>query len=84
MEKVDLELWWASLPVKEKERIARKGLTKASKDGNVDSALYFYPACTRWWESLETSHKEFIYAHCSVKHGDVMKDWDEANPYGGD
>ena len=29
MENVDLEVWWSSLPVSEKERIARKGLAKA-------------------------------------------------------
>ena len=82
MEKVDLELWWASLPVKEKERIARKGLIKASPNGQVDDALFFYPACTRWWEAQEESRKQFIYDHCSAAHGDVLREWDEANPYG--
>lgn len=82
MEKVNYEIWWTSLPIKEKERIARKGLTKASTDGTIDESLAFYPGCTRWWNSLPEDRKAFIYGHCSVKHGDILNEWDDANPYG--
>ena len=58
MENVDLEIWWSSLPVSEKERIARKGL---SKDGDPDESKACYPACTVWWNALEQERKEFIY-----------------------
>ena len=46
MEQRELEIWWSSLPISEKERIARKGLMKASKDGSIDESLAFYPGCT--------------------------------------
>lgn len=80
MEKnVDLEIWWSSLPISEKERIARKGMTKT---GTLDESLVTYPACTRWWQALEDNRKKFIYAHCVAIHGDELKEWKEGNPYG--
>ena len=79
MSNTDLEIWWASLPVKEKERIARKGLMKA---GVTDETLSFYPACTRWWESLDVERKNSIKTHCEASHGDIVREWDDANPYG--
>ena len=82
MKEVDLEIWWSSLAIKEKERIARKGLTKASPDGKIDESLVQYPGCTRWWESLDEERKHKIYAHCVNRHGDELKEWDDANPYG--
>ena len=36
MESRELEIWWSSLPISEKERIARKGLSKESPDGKAD------------------------------------------------
>ena len=75
----DLDNWWASLPVHEKERIARKALTKAGID---DESLACYPACTRWWEALAEDRKLWIKQHCEAAHGDVQKAWDDANPYG--
>jgi hypothetical protein len=49
----ELNIWWSSLPIAEKERIARKGLSKQSPDGSVDEQSAIYPGCTRWWDSLE-------------------------------
>jgi hypothetical protein len=73
MEKnVDLEIWWSSLPISEKERIARKG----------NAAEVTYPGCTRWWQALDAKRKESIYAHCVARHGDELKEWKEGNPYG--
>ena len=65
----ELEIWWSSLSVAQKERIARKGLTKASPDGKVDESLVVYPACTRWWNSLEENRKAKIHDHCVNRHG---------------
>ncbi len=78
MENVDLEIWWSSLPVAEKERIARKGITKAG--GDIAQAQY--PTCTVWWNGLEEERKSFIYKHCVVAHGDELREWKEQNPYG--
>ena len=78
MENVDLEIWWSSLPVTEKERIALKGIKKA----NGDESLAHYPACTAWWNSLEQDRKEFIYNHCVLAHGDELREWKDQNPYG--
>ena len=54
----NLEIWWSSLTIAQKERIARKGQTKASPDGQVDEALVRYPACTSWWNTLEEPVKQ--------------------------
>lgn len=75
----DYEIWWASLPVKEKERIAAKALKKSGDD---DLSKASYPACTRWWETLPEEDKLWIKKHCESSHGDILKDWDQANPYG--
>lgn len=75
----DLEIWWASLPVKEKERIALKGLQKA---GVKDPSKSYYPACSAWWVSLPHERREAIKAHCEAAHGDIVREWDDANPYG--
>lgn len=78
MEKVDFEIWWSSLPVAEKERIARKGISKTGGD----PAQAGYPACTAWWNGLEEDRKAFIYRHCVAAHGDELREWREENPYG--
>lgn len=79
MENVDLEIWWSSLPISEKERIALKGIRKA---GGADESQAQYPACTAWWNGLEADRKLFIYKHCVAAHGDEMREWREENPYG--
>lgn len=78
MENVDLEIWWSSLPVSEKERIARKGVAKG--EGKPEDAVY--PACTAWWNALGEDRKAAIYRHCVIAHGDELKEWREENPYG--
>ena len=79
MENVDLEIWWSSLPISEKERIALKGLRKA---GEKDETKARYPSCTVWWTGLEAARKAFIYEHCVKAHGDELREWQEQNPYG--
>lgn len=74
-----MELWWSSLPIAEKERIALKGLQKA---GDPDQSKATYPACTTWWNSLAEATKTSIYSHCVAAHGDELKEWREEKPYG--
>lgn len=82
MENRELEIWWSSLPVKEKERIACKGQSKHSADGTAKEEDYRYPACTRWWGTLDAERKESIYRHCVACHGDELREWKHGNPYG--
>ena len=74
MTKRELQVWWSSLPISEKERIARKG---AGEGAQVQ-----YPACTVWWNGLDEARQEKIYLHCVTRHGDELKEWKEGNPYG--
>ena len=78
----NLEIWWASLTIAQKERIARKGQAKASPDGKVDDALVLYPACSRWWITLEEAAKQKIHDHCVDRHGYLLQEWNDADPYG--
>ena len=77
----DLDIWWTSLPIKHKERIARKAVKKASPDGTVDESKVQYPACTSWWNSLSDNRKLEIHDHCVDRHGYLLPEWNEAAPY---
>ncbi|MBR1407227.1 MAG: hypothetical protein IJ578_09915 [Bacteroidales bacterium] len=78
----ELETWWSSLTIAQKERIARKAAAKASADGTVDEAAVRYPACTQWWNGLDETTRQTIYDHCVDRHGYLLKDWNDATPYG--
>ena len=78
----NLEIWWASLTIAQKERIARKGLAKASHGKEVNEELVRYPACTCWWNGLEDAIKQKIHDHCVSHHGYLLQDWNDADPYG--
>ena len=78
----NLDIWWASLTIAQKERIARKGLTKASPDGKVDDELVRYPACTRWWNTLDAQTQQKVHDHCVDRHGYLLQEWNDADPYG--
>lgn len=80
MAKPDMESWWASLPVAQKERIARKGMAKAGTP--ADESQVLYPACSRWWVGLDEDRKQWIYDHCTGRHGLTQAEWNDANPYG--
>lgn len=81
MEK-ELELWWASLAVTQKERIARKAMKKGDPDKTIDESQVAYPACSLWWNALDTDRKKTIHDHCVDRHGYLLKEWNEADPYG--
>lgn len=78
----NLEIWWASLTIAQKERIARKGLCKASHGKEVDEGLVRYPACTRWWNAQDEALKQKVHDHCVSHHGYLLQDWNDADPYG--
>ena len=78
----DLEIWWASLTIAQKERIARKGQSKAAPDGKVADELVRYPACTRWWNTLDLPTKQKVHDHCVDHHGYLLQEWNDADPYG--
>jgi len=78
----NLEIWWSSLAIAQKERIARKAQKKASPDGKVDEELVRYPACTRWWNAQTPETKSWVHDHCVDKHGYLVHEWNEADPYG--
>ena len=78
----NLEIWWSSLTIAQKERIARKAQSKASPDGKVDDELVRYPACTRWWNAQDLEAKQWVHDHCVDRHGYLLQDWNDATPYG--
>jgi hypothetical protein len=78
----EMETWWASLTIAQKERIARKGQAKTTPGGKVDEELVRYPACTRWWNSLDEPLKEKVHDHCVDRHGYLLMEWRDADPYG--
>ena len=82
MQLSELEIWWSSLSISQKERIARKAARKASPDGTVDEAQVRYPACTAWWNNLPEDRKQMIHDHCEGHHGYLLEEWNEADPYG--
>lgn len=81
MHQDDIEIWWASLPITQKERIACKGISKST---GVPAApeQYQYPACSVWWEGLEVERRQKIHDHCVDRHGYLLPDWNDAEPYG--
>ena len=60
MRNEEFEKWWASLTISQKERIARKGLSKTSENGVFDESLAQYPGCSKWWSGLDDKVKQFI------------------------
>lgn len=82
MHEQELELWWSSLAISQKERIAKKAITKAHPGTRAKEEQYRYPECTRWWISLDTEHQLAIHDHCVDRHGYLVQEWNEADPYG--
>ena len=80
MHERELEMWWSSLPISQKERLARKGQKRPGKEVNED--MVRYPACTVWWISLDTERQLKIHDHCVDKHGYLLPEWNDADPYG--
>ena len=60
MTQVDLNLWWSSLSVSQKEGIA----TRIVQKNNPVAGKILYPACTEIWMQLSNEVKEQIYDTC--------------------
>lgn len=67
----NVDIWWSSITVAQKERIARKANQKEVP----------YPECTRWWLSLPEERKQKIHDHCVDSHGLFLRDWNDGNPF---
>ena len=78
----ELEMWWSSLTIAQKERIAHKALKKAAHGGQFSEEDATYPGCSRWWCSLDAEAQTRIHDHCETHHGYVMSEWNDADPYG--
>ncbi|MCQ2204941.1 MAG: hypothetical protein MJZ15_10940 [Bacteroidales bacterium] len=70
-----VDIWWSSLRISEKERIATKA---AQKTGNKKDMQY--PECSRWWISLRDQMKRTIYEHCVTNQGLILNKWYEGHP----
>lgn len=82
MNNTELDNWWASIPISQKERIARKSFTKTHPGEPVDESQVIYPACTRLWGELDEERKNKIYEHCVHRHDLGEKEWNAGDPYG--
>ena len=69
----DLDKWWSSLTITQKERIA----TKAARKAGDESADIHYPACSAWWNAIDDERRQWIYTHCTDTHGLLLPIWNE-------
>lgn len=76
MELNKLDLWWSTLTVKEKERIA----TKIARIDNPDAPEQTYPSCSYLWQKMSAETKQKVHDHCHDDHGLVMEKWTEGRP----
>lgn len=72
----ELNIWWSSLTIAQKERIACKIADRQVVEWN-DTITY--PACTRLWACLTTEQQQKIHDHCTDAHGYLLNDWSEGN-----
>jgi len=61
----ELDNWFVSITVKQKEHIAAKVLLKEGRD--VHAAKY--PNCWNIWKDLPENVKQAIHEHCTDNHG---------------
>lgn len=78
----ELAIWWTSLSIAQKERIAAKAYSKAHPAEETDYSCVKYPACSVWWNSLDQEQQQTIHDHCVDRHGYLLQDWNDAKPYG--
>jgi len=65
MNNFELDSWFCSLSVKQKEHISCKVLLKQGKDPKEG----LYPNCVDVWSVLDENIKNDIHSHCTDKHG---------------
>jgi len=66
------DIWWSSLKITEKERIASK----------VKGEKVYYPECTTVWNELDDEKQQIIHDHCNDSHGLILGVWKDGKPYG--
>jgi len=71
-----LDIWWSTLTVKEKVRIA----TKIARISNPDAPEQNYPDCTDVWQNSAEELKVKVYEHCTDDHGLLIPKWQEGFP----
>lgn len=76
MAQKELDFWWSTLTVREKERIA----TKIARVKNPEAPVQNYPGCTDVWQNCPEEIKQKIHDHCNDIHGLVIEDWNEGSP----
>ena len=72
----EMNKWWSSLTIAQKERIACKIADHHVVEWN-DTITY--PACTRLWTCLPPEIQQKIHDHCTDSHGYLLKEWREGN-----
>jgi len=77
MTNTELDNWFCSLSVKQKEHIACKVLMKQEKDPKQG----LYPNCVNVWNELDEEKKNIIHDHCTDKHGMWIQDGGDAPFY---
>ena len=70
----ELNVWWASLTIGQKERIASK-IKSRENDGRT--VVVNYPECSDVWNSLPVESQRAIYQHCTDDHGLLLQEWTE-------
>jgi len=77
MTKNQLDDWFCSLSIKQKEHIACKVLLKQEKDPKRG----LYPNCVTIWNELDEEVKNTIHDHCTDKHGMWIQEGGDAPIY---
>lgn len=72
----ELDKWFTSLTIPQKERIATK-IHRSVSDGN--DCVICYPECTDVWNNLPVEKKQSIHDHCTDAHGYLLPQWREGN-----
>lgn len=70
---IELNNWWSSLTIVQKERVAGKIASKR----NSQPTEITYPECTRLWLSLDVEEKKTIHDHCVDAHGYLLPEFSE-------
>lgn len=78
MDERKLQIWWASLTILQKERIANK-VINAKADEPMKEVRY--PECSNVWNELPIERKHAIYEHCTDEHGMLLHKWREGRSF---
>lgn len=77
MTKTQLDDWYCSLSIKQKEHIACKVLLKQG----LDPKNGLYPNCISVWTQLDLETQNWIHDHCTDRHGMWIQEGGDAPIY---